>query len=108
MRKGQFTAKEWRERTKLAKVRRKKRHDLVKKQKGDQHARSAHFKHDRVGMATCGKKIRYESEGEAAIYMLIHSTPMTPLRSYQCPYCGGWHITHRPSDDHNDEEAPNT
>lgn len=42
----------------------------------------------------CGKKKRYRSEHEARLSANRAETARgKPLRVYQCPICGGWHIT---------------
>ena len=46
----------------------------------------------------CAKKTRYATEFEAEKFtrILMQRRPQTPLRAYDCTYCGGWHITHKP------------
>lgn len=42
----------------------------------------------------CGRKARYptrEAAIERAAVGIAHGQPF--LRAYQCPYCGGWHLS---------------
>lgn len=44
----------------------------------------------------CNRKNRYRSQGDAAdkINRIRQCRPDERLRSYLCPYCNGWHLTH--------------
>lgn len=68
---------------------------VQKEQKIDQCRRRDKSQNNEIRMMTCGRKIRYESEGTAQIVMIMRGTK-EHLRAYRCPYCGGWHITHKP------------
>ena len=49
-----------------------------------------------VQYAMCGKKKGYKTQGEAlqnAAYQTRKHSPY--LRTYKCPYCGKYHITHQ-------------
>ena len=54
-------------------------------------------KYGREAHRACGRKVRYSSkeaaEAKANRSMRIYSSP--PLKVYQCPYCHGWHLTHK-------------
>ena len=58
------------------------------------YGQSAHY--------SCGRKARYETQAEAmgrAAVGVAHGQPF--LRAYQCPYCGGWHLSsHSYGQDH--------
>lgn len=46
----------------------------------------------------CGRKVRYSNRASAihvARRRMAAGSP--PLRAYQCPHCGGWHLTKRES-----------
>ena len=47
----------------------------------------------------CGKKDRYSTEHEARkLAAKLSALRGYPIRAYgPCWYCGGWHLTHRPS-----------
>lgn len=50
-----------------------------------------------AGHRQCGKKARYITEYDAvrkAALYVAHGAP--PLRAYECPLCGGWHLTSTP------------
>ena len=46
----------------------------------------------RTRLSICLKKMRYESEGEAAVVALRAGLP---LRGYRCDRCRGFHLTSR-------------
>lgn len=48
----------------------------------------------------CATKFAYETESEAQYTAFVHTTPLTKLRVYRCPFCKKWHITHKDEDDH--------
>ncbi len=50
--------------------------------------------HGSEAHAACGRKVRYRSRHGAEAYIATH--PTRGLASYQCPYCGGWHLTSHP------------
>lgn len=60
----------------------------------------AHRAHKIGGKAwrQCGKKRRYPDEFQAqkAAKYAMRQRPETALRVYDCPKCGGWHLTHKP------------
>lgn len=42
----------------------------------------------------CGRKLRYKTKSSAlsrAAHCAVHTGYM--LKTYKCPYCGGWHLT---------------
>lgn len=44
---------------------------------------------------SCGRKVRYATMGEAEYHALLATRHMSvDLRSYHCPLCGGYHLTH--------------
>lgn len=47
--------------------------------------------------SACGRKRRYPSEEAALSFasrsMNVYGSP--PLKVYRCPYCHGWHLTHK-------------
>jgi len=51
--------------------------------------------HGERGHDMCGRKMRYGSKAEAELYavrtQLYGAYPK--LYTYNCPYCGGWHLT---------------
>ena len=50
-----------------------------------------------VAVMSCGRKYRYETKDEALEFAAHRSRKeWKMLRVYQCAYCGGWHITHKP------------
>jgi hypothetical protein len=47
---------------------------------------------------TCARKDRFESEGEARSFAIMHSPGRGPRRQpYRCEVCDGWHLTSRPT-----------
>jgi len=40
----------------------------------------------------CGKKLRFNSKDTALNAAITYST-RGPQRAYECPKCGGWHLT---------------
>jgi hypothetical protein len=53
-----------------------------------------------MGVKSCGKT-RYRTSTQARIALeAIRRDPdkraVRPCRSYACPYCHGWHLTHEP------------
>lgn len=51
-----------------------------------EYGRSAHY--------ACGRKARYPTKADAierAAVGIAHGQKF--LRAYECPYCGGWHLT---------------
>ena len=46
----------------------------------------------------CGGKMRYRTEGDARAMMasVRRRRGAAGLRPYECPLCGGFHITHVP------------
>lgn len=53
------------------------------------------------GHAACGKKQRYDTrlQAERTVDRAINENcHKTELKVYQCPFCGGWHVSHRPAD----------
>lgn len=52
---------------------------------------------DPAEFRACGRKRRYETRVEAAKAAEKSSRRKdTPkIFVYECPYCGGWHLTHR-------------
>ena len=53
------------------------------------------------GHAACGKKQRYETKLQAertADRAINENCHKTELKVYECPFCGGWHVSHRPAD----------
>ncbi|MBR3318748.1 MAG: hypothetical protein IKG21_13100 [Atopobiaceae bacterium] len=53
--------------------------------------------HGLEGHRMCGRKCRYHSEEMAreVASRRMRQEPRVTLRAYECPYCGGWHLTHR-------------
>ena len=54
----------------------------------------------------CGRKKRYPNKVAAEMIAMkseaLYNAP--PLRTYQCPWCGGWHLTKLPKDNGNKED----
>ena len=52
---------------------------------------------DPAEFRACGHKKRYETRVEAAKAAEKSSRRKDVPKSfvYECPYCGGWHLTHR-------------
>lgn len=53
---------------------------------------------DKRGGLGCGKKTRYGSKSHADSVIRLRNAdpvnpPTTPLWSYECPVCGGWHLS---------------
>lgn len=47
------------------------------------------------GRRACGRKRRYQTREEAEVVALESMRKGNDiLRSYRCPYCGGWHLSH--------------
>lgn len=47
------------------------------------------------GHRACGRKRRYATRDEADVVRLESMRKGNDsLRSYRCPYCGGWHLSH--------------
>lgn len=58
---------------------------------------SAVLAHDRVRIRMCLTKDRYSSYESARFTIERRQTKSGKLlRLYQCPYCGGYHLTSRP------------
>lgn len=48
-------------------------------------------------MKACGSKARYATRAEAeAVALECAEHGRGGLATYQCPYCGGWHLTSHP------------
>lgn len=49
------------------------------------------------GRRACGRKRRYQTSEEAEVVALesLRKGSDEALRAYRCPYCKGWHLTHR-------------
>lgn len=48
------------------------------------------------GHNSCGRKVRYETEHDAMSHAtLSRLMGCMDLHAYECPYCGGWHLTHK-------------
>ena len=46
----------------------------------------------------CERKKRYSSESEAKLAIRdCERHGSRDLHTYRCPYCGGWHLTHKPT-----------
>ncbi len=52
---------------------------------------------DTAEFRACGRKRRYETRVEAAKAAEKSSRrkDAPKIFVYECPYCGGWHLTHR-------------
>ena len=52
---------------------------------------------DPAEFRACGRKRRYETRVEAAKAAEKSSRRKDAAKIfvYECPYCGGWHLTHR-------------
>lgn len=54
----------------------------------------------RVRNRACGRKKRHESQETATKEMnrliRVRRVGDSPLSVYRCPWCGGWHVGHRP------------
>lgn len=52
---------------------------------------------DPAEFGACGRKRRYETRVEAAKAAEKSSRrkDAPKIFVYECPYCGGWHLTHR-------------
>ena len=48
--------------------------------------------------SACGRKVRFESRGQAEQYLQRHSFD-SPMAAYRCAYCGGIHLTSHPRND---------
>lgn len=51
-------------------------------------------------VAACHSKRRYWSEVDALVQaakLVCQPRKIPTLRAYQCPSCGGWHLTKRPA-----------
>ncbi len=59
---------------------------------------AAVLRHDKVQIGMCLSKDRYALQASAvsAMARLEAKTGMV-LRLYQCPYCGGYHLTSKPT-----------
>ena len=47
-------------------------------------------------MSSCGKR-RHPDQAAAIAAAIRLSRGRYPLRAYECPGCGGWHLSKRPS-----------
>lgn len=61
-------------------------------------------KRDSVGVSSCGRKIRYPNRIAAERFIRNHWTG-EDLYCYRCSYCGGWHLTSHPKEDHTQDVA---
>lgn len=80
-------------RRKKAATRKREHHEAMERERQRRDARVT-AEHGEHGHRVCGKKLRYGSKAEAlasANCSVRHGAPT--LRSYKCPYCGGWHLT---------------
>lgn len=52
---------------------------------------------DPTEFRACGRKKRYETRVEAskAAERSSRRKEAPKIYVYECPYCGGWHLTHR-------------
>ena len=52
---------------------------------------------DPAEFRACGRKRRYETRVEAAkaAERSARRKDSPKIFVYECPYCGGWHLTHR-------------
>ena len=52
---------------------------------------------DPAEFRACGRKKRYETRAEAkkAAEASSRRRDAPKIFVYECPYCGGWHLTHR-------------
>ncbi len=76
-----------------AKARRKKR---AKQRKKERDLRVTEL-YGRQGHRSCGRKVRYPTEGVAQLVMerRLKASDSVRLRAYHCRYCDGWHLTHK-------------
>lgn len=76
----------------------KKRKALRKKELKERLARDERmtFEHGYRAHNMCGRKMRYETEYEAMKRAEVSRCFGAPrLTAYKCPYCDGWHLTHK-------------
>ena len=67
------------------------REDARRKQVAQQ--REAQLRHK-----ACERKKRYSCESEAKLAIRdCERQGSRDLHTYRCPYCGGWHLTHKPT-----------
>lgn len=43
----------------------------------------------------CNGKIKYDKKGATTMMNFLERKGRKNLRIYDCPLCGGWHLTHK-------------
>ena len=77
----------------------KRKRDARKRKRKARIKRDAEItkKYGMKGHRACGRKRSYPSEEAALSFanrsMNVYGAP--PLKVYKCPYCDGWHLTHK-------------
>lgn len=61
------------------------------KSRYDPHSHSNN--HERI--RGCARKVRFPDELHAIHAAIGHSCKHGPCRYYHCPFCGGYHLTHK-------------
>lgn len=63
----------------------------------------------RIRRSACSRKKRHETAAQAKREMnrliRVRIVGDTPLHIYQCPWCSGWHVGHRPAIKGNHEKG---